>query len=282
MQLIIAYPSDPFNPKEVDPDFLEEAKCFAANGFPIIRLSEELKPLNPQILKTSTNPVLYRGWMLSPKQYAIMDLNFPSRLLISTKTYLSSHHIVNWVQPLADAQLTAATTIIPFQEIPDILNAFSRLPPQSWFVKDYVKSLKTSPGPIISNFQELNDCLTQMKKYRGVIEGGIALRKLQHLLTRSEQRFFVANNQLFGDTDTLTATDLHQLHSVITALHTQSPRPFYSLDIARIASTEQLTVIEIGDGQVSDYGADNCTQGLELSTFVQTVQHLGRGLSAGA
>lgn len=279
MSLILAYPSDPFNPQKVDADFLEEVQRFAANGFSIIRLSEDLRPLNPNILKTSTVPILYRGWMLSPQQYATLEQHFASRLLIRTQTYLTSHHIVNWVQPLAAAHLTAPTTILPFQSISDVLHAFNSLPLQRWFVKDYVKSLKTAPGPLVSNREELNECLVRMEQYRGLIEGGVALREIQHFQPHTEQRFFVANNQLFGNTATLSPEDLERIQSAIEILRTQHPRPFYSLDIARLANTNQLTIVEIGDGQVSDYAADSSTEGLELSTFVKAVQHLATSFS---
>lgn len=274
MSLILAYPADLFHTHKVDPDFIEEAQHLASLGFPILRLSENLAPINPSILKSSSASILYRGWMLSATQYTSLHHQLNSRLLVNPQTYLASHYILNWIQPLSAAQLTAATTIIPFQDIPSILNAFDSLPPQPWFVKDYVKSLKTTPGPIVANRQELQACLARMEQYRGLIEGGIALRELQHFQPHTEQRFFVANGRLFGNTTSLTTEELSRLQYAITLLQTQHNRPFFSLDIARFVNNGHLTIIEIGDGQVSDFSADSRTKGLDLSTFTHVVQHL--------
>ena len=113
-----------------------------------------------------------------------------------------------------------------------------------YFLKDYVKSLKTSVGSVVSKPEEAAAVLSEMMRIRGTIEGGICIRRFESFRPGSETRYFVIEGLPHGPsakgvTD-LVAECARRIHS-----------PFYSVDVA-IREDGVERVVEIGDGQVSD------------------------------
>ena len=66
-----------------------------------------------------------------------------------------------------------------------------------YFVKDYVKSNSGSAGSIAKSPEDIPKILEELKKYRGYIEGGVALRRVASYKEDSERRYFVGNQRVF-------------------------------------------------------------------------------------
>lgn len=196
--------------------------------------------------------VVYRGWMLSPEDYsALVKLieSFGAKPLVDVDTYLAAHYLPRWY-PLI-AELTPETHVFPTtqgsrkREDADLETELRRLGWRRFFIKDYVKSLKTSVGSVIEDPARIHTVLAEMRKYRDEIEGGVCVRRVEDLDPESEIRYFVIHGRPYGPDPSVAVP------GIVNTCAERIPSPFFSVDVARRADGE-LRVVEIGDGQVSD------------------------------
>jgi hypothetical protein len=92
---------------------------------------------------------------------------------------------------------------------------------------------------------DIDSVVKNMESYRGCIEGGLVLRKFEHIKPESERRFFVLNGIVHG----VRIDAMYSFAKEVAPLHKQL---FYSLDVVEDANGGFM-VVEIGDGQVSDF-----------------------------
>lgn len=187
--------------------------------------------------------VVYRGWMLKEWEYASLVSAVEAcgaTAFTSTREYLLTHHLPNWY-PLID-ELTPETRVYPANA--DLIAELHRLGRGEFFIKDYVKSLKTGRGPIIRDPAELPALLAEMEEYRGEIEGGVCVRRVEDFVLESETRYFVLRGRCF-------APDAEPIPDVVQECALRIASPFFSVDIAQRCDGV-LRVVEVGDGQVSD------------------------------
>jgi hypothetical protein len=114
-----------------------------------------------------------------------------------------------------------------------------------YFLKDYVKSLKTTRGSIVRNPADAPAVIAEMREYRGRIEGGICVRRVEDFLPESECRYFVLHGVGHGPSEVDPVPD------VVGVCAERIQSPFFSVDIIR-RRDGQLRIVEVGDGQVSD------------------------------
>ena len=134
--------------------------------------------------------VVHRGWMLRTDEYAALARAIElagATMLISTREYLATHHLPNWYPLLSD--LTPQTRIYPADA--DIVEELRALKWEAYFLKDFVKSLKSARGSVVRNPNDAPAVVAEMREYRGEIEGGICVRQVEDFLPESEQRYFV-------------------------------------------------------------------------------------------
>ena len=132
---------------------IEQAEAFKKAGFTIATTS--LEDLSARRVKfypalTKGDTVLYRGWMLSSSDYQVLTeaiAQAGAKPFTTLKDYLLSHHIPNWYEQLSD--LTPET--VCFTNLETIEQELAKLNWQRFFVKDFVKSLKTSVGSRIES-----------------------------------------------------------------------------------------------------------------------------------
>ena len=155
------------------------------------------------------------------------------------RSYRLTHHLPQWYPLLAD--LTPETRIYPADVDLEVeLRALDR---PEYFIKDYVKSLKTSLGARITKPEQVARLVSEMRRLRGTIEGGFCVRKIERFIPETERRFFVIRSiahSAEGDVPPV----VHQCADVICSR-------FFSVDVVQ-RSDGQLRVVELGDGQVSD------------------------------
>lgn len=242
----ILFPSSPFNPKVSDDLVKEQYESFLRAGYGVSLFSLESLQSGRLILQlppTEPGDFLYRGWMLTESEYRLLSekiASLGSSLWTNPEQYLAAHHLPKWYPLIKD--LTAETVILEQEEATEAI--LSSLSWDGYFVKDFVKSLKTSCGSRITNPRQLPALLREMKHFRGHIEGGICLRKFEHLEANSEIRYFVIKGVPFAPTAS-------EVPHIVTQVAARIKSPFFSVDVAR-RHDGVLRVVEIGDGQVSD------------------------------
>jgi hypothetical protein len=254
------YPSDPVEPKQPDEQFrgqIDEMRRLGL-GVSIVCL-EELGEATCRIRSRipSGATVIYRGWMLAPAEYEkllALIQSYQASPFVSLETYLACHYLPSWY-PLV-AEFTAETKIFPVRaDLAEELKTLGSLGWEKFFIKDYVKSLKTSVGSIVSRPEEISLVLTEMQKFRGTIEGGICVRRFEEFVPNSERRFFVINgvpHAMSGSVPEIVSECARRIKS-----------PFFAIDVApRVDGV--LRVVEIGDGQVSDLVGWEVTRFAEL------------------
>lgn len=195
---------------------------------------------NPQL--TPNAEVLYRGWMMSGEDYrtfAEAILKRGSKPFTDHQAYLASHHLPNWYPKLKD--LTPETRI--FAPDCDLAAELQNLDWPEFFIKDYVKSLKTSVGSRISKAEQASAVVAEMKHYRGQIEGGFCVRRVEEFLPQTETRYFVLNGIAHAPTG--------EAPSIVSECAKRLSSRFYSIDVVQCADG-QSRIVEVGDGQVSD------------------------------
>lgn len=187
--------------------------------------------------------VVYRGWMLKGTEYTSLVRaieNCGATAFAPPSDYLLTHHLPNWYPLLAD--LTPETRVYPADA-----NLVAELQALSWgsyFLKDYVKSLKTGRGPIVREASEAPALVAEMKEYRGEIEGGVCVRRVEEFVPGSEKRYFVLRGAGF-------AADGGPVPEIVRLCAERIRSNFFSVDVVR-RTDGAIRVVEIGDGQVSD------------------------------
>jgi hypothetical protein len=243
--MVILYPSNPLRGGESDEQFAPEVEAVLAAGVEVFFFSlEEFQAgefrTSPRIPAGST--VLYRGWMLSAAEYeklASALIEPGAKSLIPVKEYLSNHYLPNWYPLIKD--LTPETRIYSAES--DLEVELRNLNWPEYFIKDYVKSLKTSGGSRISKPEQIRAVVSQMRRFRGTIEGGFCVRRVERFLPETERRCFVLNKMPFAPEG--------DVPPVVHECAKRLPGRFFSVDIIQ-RDDGQLRIVEVGDGQVSD------------------------------
>jgi hypothetical protein len=257
MPLHFLYPSDPVDPKQPDEQFRGEIDELRNLGFGVsVVCLEELGEGNCRARGRipSGVTVVYRGWMLAPVEYEkLLTLirSYQATPFIPLETYLACHYLPNWY-PIV-AEFTAETKVFPVTS--DLAEELRTLAWGKFFIKDYVKSLKTSVGSIVSKPEDISVVLAEMQKFRGTIEGGICVRRFEAFVPNSERRFFVIHgvpHAMSGSVPEIASECARRVKS-----------PFFAVDVAERADGA-LRVVEIGDGQVSDLVGWEATRFAEL------------------
>ena len=244
--MIVLFPSDYFDKKKPDDIFAEQVHAFQALGFATFTTSLEDLSLDkvkfyPALPQGET--VLYRGWMLSSSDYKILAdaiTRAGSNPFTTLESYLLTHHIPNWYPRIS---IFTPETVC-FTDLGEIEQRLRELNWGGFFVKDFVKSLKTSVGSRIESPEQIETVMAEMKKFRGQIEDGICVRRLEAIDSSSERRYFVIDSSAYSH-------DGEAPPDILTACASRLNSRFFSVDVA-MRDDGELRVIEVGDGQVSD------------------------------
>lgn len=137
-----------------------------------------------------SDEVIFRGWMLSIDDYtrladAISETG--AKLLVTVNDYQRCHHLPGWYE--ACKHWTPETIFL--QRDSEFRRALDGLNWPAYFVKDYVKSLTTSRGTVAKDAEGVAEVVMLIEQYRGMIEGGVCLRRFESLLPDTEERYFV-------------------------------------------------------------------------------------------
>jgi len=229
----------------LDEQYQAEVEAVRSEGFEVSLFSVEAFQVgdfkaSPPL--PSDTDVLYRGWMLSKDEYASLVTAIReagSRPVSDTTDYLACHYLPNWYPLLSE--FTPETHVYPADC--DLAKELKVLGWSEYFIKDYVKSLKTSVGSRISKPEQVEVVISEMQRYRGVIEGGFCVRRVEDFLPESERRYFV-----FGGKPHAPEGEVPE---VVRQCANRIKSRFFSADVIQRADGK-LRIVEVGDGQVSD------------------------------
>lgn len=241
----LLYPSHPLRRRQPDDQYAAEMEAVSAAGFEASVFSFEefqMGEFHPWPTLPSGCDVLYRGWMMSGSEYESFTLNltrYGARPVTSLADYLKSHHLPNWYPRIHE--LTPETRIFPANC--DLEAELRALAWEEYFIKDFVKSLKTTAGSRISKPEQVARVVAEMQHFRGMIEGGFCVRRVESFLPETERRYFIVNGRPHSPSGDVPAI----VHECAKRL----AQPFFSVDVIQ-RSDGQLRVVEVGDGQVSD------------------------------
>jgi ATP-grasp domain, R2K clade family 3 len=244
--ILFLFPSDYFHPHRVDEMYLAESKSLQQAGFStavisLESLSSDLAQIYPTLISTPT--IIYRGWMLSASDHQKLVATISQTgacAYTSTADYLATHYLPHWYHLIED--LTPESRFYPTDV--DLESELGQLGWDRFFVKDYVKSLKTSMGSIISHPSEINLVIAEMSKFRGTIEGGICIRRVEDFIPTTEHRYFVIDGKVFR------ADPKAPIPEIAIDCAGRIKSRFFSIDtIDRQDGVKRI--VEIGDGQVS-------------------------------
>ncbi|MBP9902829.1 MAG: ATP-grasp domain-containing protein [Verrucomicrobia bacterium] len=241
----LLYPKSPLHSKQPDEQFEAEVNVVRSAGFEVSLFS--LEDFQSGTFR-STPPlpvaaeILYRGWMFSAAEYEALVSAISSagaHPVTDSQTYLASHHLPNWYPALSD--LTPETRVYPPDC--DLETELRALDWPEYFIKDYVKSLKTSIGSRISMPEHVTVVVSDMRRFRGVIEGGFCVRRVENFLPNTERRYFVLDGVRYAA--------LGEAPPIVHECAKRLRSRFYSVDVVQRIDGG-LRVVEVGDGQVSD------------------------------
>jgi hypothetical protein len=160
-------------------------------------------------------------------------------LKTSVIAYRHCHYLPEWYESCRE--FTPETLFL--KQNSDFATVLSELDWPGYFIKDYVKSLTTTRGSVATTIEEVGEIVSLIEQYRGQVEGGVCVRRLEALLPETEERYFVVGGRA-------RARD-GAVPSVVEEIATRVDSPFYSIDVVQ-SRDGRLRLIELGDGQVSD------------------------------
>lgn len=282
MNHYILFCESPFQANKVDEDFEDQFKAAKDNGFDTLLFNfEDLTKENGFAKATKRiRPsdelvkVIYRGWMLTPKQYSILynDLRAKNYQLINNPVeYQNCHYLPD---SLKFIEGKTPKTVFEKFEHEDSINkllekskVFGRKPV---ILKDYVKSEKHDWETACfvadaANTDSLRKTIKNLIELRGkYLNEGIVVRafvELNDLTVHSksgmplteEYRLFFYKQKLIGIYDyweegeyKLSKPDATEFEEIAQKIESN----FFSMDIAR-QKNGTFIIIELGDGQVA-------------------------------
>ncbi len=241
----LLFPSDPFDKSAADEAYVEELEAARALGLACTLFSFEdfeAGEFKPRPALTTNDAVLYRGWMLTPDGYSRLYQAVSAKggvLKTNPAQYRLCHYLPEWYSLCEE--FTPETIFVARNA--DFVAALAGKEWPAYFVKDYVKSLTTQRGSVAGTPQEVAEVVTLIEQYRGMVEGGVCIRKFERLQPDTEERYFVFDGQAHGREGSAPPM-VHELAKRIQS-------PFFSVDLVS-SENGDLRLIELGDGQVSD------------------------------
>jgi ATP-grasp domain, R2K clade family 3 len=274
------FPSEPFSPRRVDPDFAREMAAVEGLGWPAglvdLEALQDEQDADRAVRHAPTNVglTIYRGWMLTPTQYSDLYTALARRgtVLINRPDQYRHTHYLPESYPVI-ASYTPHTVWLPTSEVPDFDVVAALLAPfgdAPIVVKDYVKSRKHEWEeacyiPSASDRAAVERVVRRFLELQGTdLNEGLVFREYVpfHRLgahpksgmpLSEEYRTFVLDGEPFLTTEywegTVYAGSPPPIEQFEVGLHAVDSR-FFTADLAH-TEAGPWKIVELGDGQVA-------------------------------
>lgn len=278
--MIILFPSEPFNLKEVDSSFVGEYNTAKLLGFDVflfdhdeyVRTGDIIKMNLPPKGKDSRTPLILRGWMLKGLDYEYLYkrlLSHGYELINNPTEYLNCHHFPEYYKHISE-HTSKAWWSGPWLEHPYSNKGEETFwePVRSMLgdiiIKDYVKSEKGNPDLFILKKEltndEFNERVQKFVEARGkLFNKGIVFKAVENLKKyegqTNEWRFFFLNKKLLiynqnSDTPVKVVNPSDDIIIEMEKIAKMIESNFFTIDIAQKEDGSWM-ILELGDGQVS-------------------------------
>lgn len=276
-------------PWHVEPDFAREHTAAIQAGFecgllaPEVHFGGEAQVIN----LPSEGPVLYRGWILKPEQYAAVDAAIPGRLVTWPNAYRIGYELPFWYRNVPTGA-TPKSIWIPGREFDmwhvreKVWMAFGN---SAVIVKDYVKSRKhewydscfiQAPleegeiNRVVGNFLEgQGDSLVGGLVFREFIEfERVGLHSKSRMPLINEWRAFLWRGRVFYMAPYWSEGEYSGEKpdpAWIESVTADVVAPFITADVARRKDGGWM-LVEIGDG-----GSAGVPEGGRIEAFYQAL-----------
>jgi ATP-grasp domain-containing protein len=279
----ILFPNEPFDRKNVDSEYADEFNACKIMGIDTYFYDyDEFVNENKfftNIRKDDDCLLIYRGWMLKPGQYELLYNKILERtdgyvtLINSPEQYTNCHCFPNVYENIKGY----TPIIIKTRNLePGSISKLFLDIEFNFFIKDYVKSIKTDKGieKLSKNIKyfDLSEKIKEFKKERGnLFTGGIVLKEFVNLekvlykgdSSENEWRAFylygklvdISNNSNINTTlhSTIKGPPVEMVNKIGGILSEKSN--FFTVDYAKKVNGQWI-VLETGDGQVSGLSTD--------------------------
>ena len=286
--MIILFPSSVKDKNIIDPEFRSEAAAVIETGNRILLFDQKEWLQNKKIIlsqnkiEVNQDTVIYRGFMLKPKEYQILyslckELGYS---LINSPIEYNNLHLFDHSYPYLKEN-TAKALFFPckYGEIPAITlkDLYHEL--GNFMIKDYVKSVKTIDFPKVIT-KEINETqfktlLFKFQEYRkNAFIGGYCFKSILPLRkygkSTNEYRVYYLN----GEICSISRNSNQPLYTKeppleIIEKYNNMNSHFYTIDFAEVENGSFI-IIETGDGGVSGPSPDQ-----DLFHFYRMINILG-------
>jgi len=280
--LYILFPNFELYPKECDPAFVPEYQTAEVLGIKTMLMDHnKLCALKPDFLKRINHnggTVVYRGWMVSPKQYEYMYnqiVRFGLNMLVNPIAYKAAHYFPISYPFISEFTPKAVWSTSPLTDSRDLYSFIQSC--GKVVLKDFVKTEKGTKFQYIDGTisrDKFRTLLKEFKQIRGELyAGGIVLKKyvqpkpyiLSSLIQKpigdstvtrtNEWRAFFLNGKLlsfdqnsFLDPLRVDKPPIELVEKIGKNLFNVTP--FFTMDFMECVDGNWI-VIEVGDAQVS-------------------------------
>jgi len=283
MSPCLLFCNDAFSLALPDPDFMAEHDAAKAAGFTMLLFSFEIltKDKDGYTATRRIKPaeelldIIYRGWMLKPADYTLLYntlLSKKYRLINSPAEYQRCHYLP---ESYAFVQSHTAKTVwlkvencqVNYADVFDAIEVFGQAP---LIIKDYVKSQKhywdtacfiasaADKEKVKSSIDNLialqGDDLNEGIVIREFLQlKDIAVHPKSGMPLKQEYRLFYLHKKLlavYDYWDEAYTTNEELPLDFFNAIAAEVQSNFFTMDIAKTI-TNEWTIIELGDGQVS-------------------------------
>lgn len=262
------FPCNPLSGRGYDSEFQNEVNALKWTDAHVASVDHDQLRSGDAVLKMNNAPVddvvVYRGWMMNLAEYTVFYTALQNKgysTLTSPSEYALAHQIDGWIEAFQD--ITFNTVLLPLNPSQDeVQNAVTRLGSEKFFIKDYVKSLKTDATLSVATAETLFDTIQRFQEAQGDwLTGGIVVREYIDLPDdRVEIRGWwrdgvwkaFTTHPDYGDETfefNIPTALMKDISDRLTALGVH----FVSVDFTPTANGWK--VVEIGDGQVSGFPA---------------------------
>lgn len=286
---MILFPSDPLNPRRVEPDFETERDAAKAVGLDVALIDHARVLDGAALAAVARVPerdrvAIYRGWMLKPRQYEAFHAALSSRgvALINTPQQYRACHYLPEGYPWIDGR-TPRSVWFPVEgalSVERLIEAVAPFGDSPLIVKDYVKSQKHywNEACFIPSASDLSAVERVVRKFLELqgddLNEGLVLREFVPLKIvgshpksgmplSAELRIFwldgrpILSHRYWGE---LTTFDVPLPWTELAPIVEHIRSRFFTMDVAFLADGG-WTIVELGDGQVAGLPASELAKG---------------------